>query len=436
MSERADTTQQPDRGRWAPLLLFGALPILAALGPLITVHGGLFAFRVACGFLIAHAVAFLLESDRWRRSDVWLAGACAWFTVAGLVGLGRVETGSDNPYAEFLAIMVGLWTALATRAWQRRVPGIFQALARGWVVAGLMSCGIAYLEWLTGHHLPGYLVEAAPDPAATFGNPNALAMFVVMANVWGIPVRRSGGPAWRVLTYLLAVASPAVLILTDARLAMVVWLMVFGYSIWCDVRGSHTGRAYLVAAALPAVVAAGGVAIVPALAGYASEAATAGTSGGVRQALTAQGLAFSVEQRGLPTWPGAFESLMGDHGDLVATAGLVNAHNTWVEMLVQYGVLSLVLVLGWMAACIASTSQSRGEAVVAVVAFLALGLVNSSSLDDASFWLFAATLAVFSRSPRHPVEQETRHLEPSMAPDNAREATGRRVDPGEGRPCT
>lgn len=406
------------------LVVFGSLPMLAAFGPLLTLYSGLFAFRAACALVIAHAVLFLMGHQRWSASDKFLASAVLWFAAAGLAGLGRVTSTSDNPYSEFFSVMLGLLTALAVRAWQRRLPGIYLALARGWVIAGLVSCGVACVEVLTGAHLPNYLLEAAPDPAATFGNPNSLGMFVVMANVWAMPVRRCGARKWRGLTYLLALASPPVLSLTDARLAMVVWLMVLGASVWFGVRFSRTRGAYLVGAAIPTVAAIGAVAMFPSLAGYATEAATAGTSGGVRQALTVQGLEFAVEQRGLPTWPGAFESLMLERGDLVSTAGLINAHNTWVELLVQYGLPSLLLVLGWMIACIASTSEPRGEAVVAVIALLALGVVNSSSLDDAAFWLFIATLAASTRN--NPADTER----PSPAEPH------HDVVPREVRPCT
>ncbi len=444
-SRSAGTTDGPSPREVAPLVLFGALPTLAALGPLLTVSGGLFGFRLACGFVIAHAVVFLMEEERWRRSDVWLVGACLSFAVAGLAGLTRLAPGSDNPYTEFLAIMVGLLTALAARAWQRRVPGILQALARGWVVAGLVSSAIALWEIATGSHLPGYLAAAAPAPAATFGNPNALAMFVVMANVWAIPVRRLSGARWRVSTWVLALVSAPILYLADARLAMVVWVAVLGASVWFVVSGSHRGSAYLIGAALPTGVGIAVVLMAPVLSVYAVEAATAGTSGGVRQALTAQGLGFAVEQRGLPTWPGAFEALMLDHGDLASTAGLINAHNTWVEMLVQYGLLSLLLVLGCMVACVAGTPQPRGEALVAVATILALGVVNSSSLDDASFWLFFTTLTVLARSPRDTIATEGPHKEvpvrderlPSpRAVAGSSPGSGKRDVSGEGQPCT
>lgn len=85
-------------------------------------------------------------------------------------------------------------------------------------------------------------------------------------------------------------------------------------------------------------------------------------------------------------------------------------------MEVQYGLLSLLLLLGWMIACVASTNQRRGEAAVAVVTLLALGVVNSSSLDDGSFWFFMVTLAASTREIATFRTANARHVRGSAGP--------------------
>lgn len=390
------------------LVLFGTLPALAALGPLLTVFGGLFAFRIACALFVIHAVVFLMGRERWVPADAWLAAATVSLAVSGLVGFPRITPDSYNPYSEFFAVMLGLFSALAVRAWQRRLPGLYDAVARGWVAAGLGACGIAVLEVYTGIHLPGYVLEAAPAPAATFGNPNALAIFVVMANVWAIAVRRSSGALWSLSTWALVLGSAPVLYATGARLAMVAWLLVVAWSVWLRIRRSTTGLAGIGAALVPVVAGLTMVAGGPLLLGYATEISTSGSSGSVREQLTSLGLGFAVEHRGLPTWPGAFESLMLEDGGHLAVAGLVNAHNTWVEILVQYGAITLVLLLGWMIACAVARSGARDEAVLAVGTLLVLGVVNSSSLDDSSFWMFLITLAAASRTQPPPLPATAR----------------------------
>jgi hypothetical protein len=396
--------------------MFAAVPVLAALGPLLTTAPGLSGYRVACFLIIAHALLFLIGRQPWSWPDRLLAATALCFVVSGLAGVPRITPESDNPYGELAGVTLGLLTALATRPWQRQVPGTFLAIAKGWVLGGLLSCGYALWETRSGVHLPGYLTEAAPAPAASFGNPNALAMYVVMATVWAVPVWRRGGRGWRVVTYLLLAGCPPVLIYTDARLAMGVWVFVVGCAVWFAVSDSRSRLAHGVGAVIPVALAAGLLAVWPVLAGYATESATTGTSGSARVVLAMQGLELAAAQRGLPTWPGAFESLMETDGDLIASGGLVNAHNTWLEIEVQYGLLSLLLLLGWMIACVASTDQRKGEAAVAVVTLLALGVVNSSSLDDGSFWLFMVTLAASTRRVATLRPVDGRHLRGSTGP--------------------
>lgn len=411
------TSTEPLCGRTtATLLVFTAVPVLAALGPVLTIAPGLSGYRLACVLIIAHALLFLIGRQPWSWPDRLLAAAALCFVVSGLAGVPRITQESDNPYGELAAVTLGLLTALALRAWQRQVPGIFLAIARGWVLGGLLSCGYALWENRSGVHLPGYLTEAAPAPAASFGNPNALAIYVVMATVWAVPVWRCGGRGWRLVTYLLLAACPPVLIYTDARLAMGVWAFVVGCAVWFGVSGSRSKIAYGVAAVIPVAAAAALLAVWPVLAGYWTESAATGTSGSVRVVLTVQGLELAAAQRGLPTWPGAFESLMTTDGDLTASGGLVNAHNSWVEMEVQYGLLSLLLLWGWMIASVAGTKQRRGEAAVAVVTLLALGVVSSSSLDDGSFWFFMVTLAASTRGIATLRTADARHVRGSTGP--------------------
>lgn len=390
-------------------ILFLGLPVLAALGPLVTLHGGVFAYRIVCVGIVGYAVVFLMARSRWQPPDVWLALTVASVVVTGLLGLPILEAGADNPYSEFASVVLGLSTALAVRAWQRMVPGLYGALARGWVAAGLLSCVIAVLEIQTGRHLPGYLVAAAPQPAATFGNPNALATFLVMANLWAIAVRREGGIWWRVATWVLALASFPVLTHAGARLALAAWLVLVLWSVWQAIRSSRDGLARIAEMLVPLAVAGGLLLLLRLVYGYAGEIGTAGSSGGVRAALTRYGLEIALERRGLPTGPGSFEALIAPLADPAQTLGLVNAHNIWVEILVQYGFMTLLLFLGWIIACLVSVGRGRPEAWLGAVVLVVVGMIDSSLLDDSSMWAFVITLAALTRTR-------------SPAPDGVREA--------------
>ncbi len=398
MSDRA-----ADGELWSPppslvtRALFGSLPLLAALGPVLTVRGGLFAFRIACVAIVGYAVVFLMARRSWSVADLLLLLTTAAFLLSGLAGLPRITPDSENPYPELLAVLLGLSTALAARGWQRRSPRLYLALARGWVVAGLLMCVLAAVELVTGIHWPGYLESADPDPAVAFGNPNVLAVFVVMAGVWAIPVRRHGGPGWRAATWVLLLAAAFTLVVTHARIALVVWLLVTGWAAWRGLRRSRHPLAGLGEAFVPLVVALGVLVLGSRLAGYVLEIGTAGSSGSVRDELARRGLAIAWDNHGLPTWPGSFEHFMVQAADPVPVGFLVNAHNMWVEILVQYGAATLVLLLAWLGACVVAGQGARDELAAGAVALLLLALVDSSFLDDASLWAFVLTLAVASR---------------------------------------
>jgi O-Antigen ligase len=377
--------------------LFGLLPLMAALGPLLSVYGGLFAFRIACVAIVAYAVVFLLGRSAWSAADRALfLSACA-FVIAGLAGLPRVTVTSDNSYSEFLAVALGLVTALATRGWQRRLPGLYLALARGWVGSALLMCALAVVELVTGVHWSGYLESAHPDPAVTFGNPNALAVFAVMANVWSIPVRRGGGQVWRAATWILVPAAALVTVVAQARIALVVLLAVVGWSIWRELRRSRHPLTGVGEALVPVTLSVAVVVLGQRLDGYVLEIGTAGSSGSVRDELVRRGLAIAWDHHGLPTWPGSFEHFMFEAADPVPVAYLVNAHNMWVEILVQYGAVCLLLLLVWVGATLMSGQGARDEIAAAVIALLVLAVVDSSFLDDATLWLFVLTLAAASR---------------------------------------
>lgn len=378
--------------------LFGVLPLLAAIGPLLTVYRGAFAFRLACAFIIAYAMMFLLGRSPWRGPDVLLLASTVAMVVCGLFGFRLITQEADNPYSEFLSVALGLLTALAARAWQRRSPRIYLSLCRGWVLAALFACALAVAEVMTGRHLPGYLESAAPDPAAAFGNPNALAAFLVMATVWSMPVLRAGGLMWRAVTWMLFLASAPLLFLTSSRLAMVMWIVLLGCSAWNVVRWPTTALASLGATLVPLGIAVAVVATTPRLLSYVDEISTIASSGGVRGEVTRQGLHFATQRWGLPSGPGSFEVLIVERGDVTRTAGVINAHNVWVEILVQYGALSLLLFLSWMVACVVTRSGAHVEIGPAVVTLLGVGLIDSSLLDDASLWLFVLTLATASRT--------------------------------------
>lgn len=122
---------KPIRPSLVSRAVFAALPLLAAAGPLVSVYQGLPAIRLVCALLVVYAVVFLVGRSAWRRADAWLLATTLAIVCVGVLSLRSLRLGADNPFFEFLSIVLALFTELAGRSWQRRNPQVYFSLSRG-----------------------------------------------------------------------------------------------------------------------------------------------------------------------------------------------------------------------------------------------------------------------------------------------------------------
>lgn len=379
--------------------VFG-LPVLASFGSLLTLSGGFFAFRLVAAALIVVAVLRYARRQQWDTGEVFLLAATSIVVLGGAVNLAVSRPWSQDALSEYLAVVLTLCLTLAGRRFQRRDRRLPVVLCRGWVLAGLVASGIALWEVATGQHLQNHLAAAVAQPSAGFGNPNGLAVFLVLASIWGSVVRGVGnGVLWRLAAWTQLVLTPFILWQCGARGAILVWLVCCA---WLLLRRGFRWRdrlATTLKCGTPLAIALAVIVIVPLLAALVRETAEPESSGNVRLNLTLNGLKLLWRSYGLGTGPGSFEGAMVAMPDALPTGVQVNAHNVWLEFLVQYGVLPFVLIMLWLALVALRRSSARNPVCVAVVALLPLGLLDSSLLASAQLGLTFFTIGILSRWP-------------------------------------
>lgn len=365
------------------------LPTLAAFGPLAPVIGPFYAFRVVTPFLIVLAVVQLGRQE-WARADKALV-VCALVSCGYSVAVTAVRGGNLEGASELLAVLLGFTCMIASRPLQRRDPESYLALCRGWVFAGALMVALAVREISTGKHFSNYLEELAytNQPAATFGNPNALGVFLVFACIWSIPLQKTTGFVTKLLRWCLWLGTPYILLFAEARLCLGAFTVLVLLVVW-----DRLGRLK----PLAVLVAVFSLVTLPRLRDLVSptqELATRGTSGEVRLRLTMGGVRAAIEDGGIGLGAGQMESVVAARPDLFGT-GAVNAHNIWVEILVQYGAITLVAWVVWLAVT-AISGRSVRQVRIFCALLLPLGLASSSVLSDPQLWTALLTLSMAAR---------------------------------------
>lgn len=399
------------------------LPLLASFGSLITLTGGFFAFRLIAIALIAVVPFLYARQAAWSAADLCLGGALLSTVVTGAIHLLALGMASmpwpDGAVTEYLPFVVALALALVARPLARHEPRLALVVCRGWVLAALVASAIAAWETVTKQHLPNHPAAVGDQASAALGNPNSLAIFLVMACIWGSLIRRVDTPGWRRAAWLQLVATAPVLLQGGARGAVLVWLLCCGWMVWRRAARQRDTASAVVMCAVPLVAALAIAAAGSVVSSLWTEVTDPERSASVRVNLTLNGLRLAWESSGLGYGPGSFESRVVALPGALPSAGQVNAHNPWLEVLVQYGLLPFVLVLAWLVLAAVRSRGSANPAPLAVVAFVPLATLDSSMLPSAQFALALFTISLTSRialeAPRPTPEEPGRSSTPRTA---------------------
>ncbi len=425
----AETGQLEAKANKFTIAMVLVLPLLASLGPLVAVVGPMWGFRVAC--LVLGGYAFLTRSNR-QRSELksrLVALICGWGVV--LVALSIFVPLAGSARTEVVSISTGMvliW-AMGTLPEPRRLMALLPA---AWLIAFTVTGAIAVREFFTGQHFSNYYLddaelqrfEASNYVASTFGNPNNYAFFLCSAFPFLlVGAYRARRTSTRVVFAAAAMLAFALVFVTGSRLGT--GILVLQVVVIFLASGLLRKLAMvLLGVLLIALVRVGAPDVFESTTDQVTEQveATFGGGGegllyelrsngalsaGVRLNLVRNGWDFALDSALLGAGPGSFERLMSEGEGDYPTAGIVNPHSGWTEVLVEYGLVIFILIglflarivsTGWGAFRRDGLRRRGGDGDFGLlIAGLGIGMpllsmMNSTFLQPSVVWALVACL--------------------------------------------
>ena len=316
---------------------------------------------------------------------VAVGAVCVVLVVCGIVGAIRFPGASSVEVATVLFLLVGLAASLVLSDSLRFVG----ALIAGWEVSAALAAVVAIWEIVTARHLPLSVgtrsfegVEGWNEITSFFDNPNLYAYHCVVALLL-LPIAwvLLGRSRWRWALPFQALLLAGLLVRSHGQMAFMAF--VLGLAWWC--LRSRWGRIALLGG-LVTVAGTMALRLPPGWNLYRFvEVALDGLrwedkSSYIRAHLVQTGWWISERTGFLGAGPGGFERMALDEANPHRSTGFSNAHWGMIEVLVNYGAPTLVVLLAVLAAggVWAARSARRlrigGDSAGAAVMFGAGGL--------------------------------------------------------------
>jgi|GEM_PF-5805818 len=333
------------------------------------------------------------------RLFLWLG--LIWFLYGGigLLWAPSLATGSK----QLIAIFIGIASSVVIAT---LIPSSDMAVnwaRKAWIVAFLITIPIAVHEIRTDQHRPSSVVEhvesggaqsvAGKFAAVTFGNRNNYASFICMVFPAVLIEAISSRKAVLVLVYFGIAATALVLVAIDASRLGIVTLVLQLMVVWWLAGKNKTFLFRVLAISLL-------------IAGYLAVAASQytqikleSTVSGDDQSL-AQRFEYSLRGLQLAADSGGMGVGAGGYNQDAANGLLESAHDVWVEIAADYGVIIFtgmvfVLLLGLrrlhkaVFAARRLHHQFHPDALYGFLLAISLpgiGVMNSSCITSAQFW--------------------------------------------------
>ena len=336
-----------------PLALAAAflLPILVTVA-LYLPSGLLMPARLVTLLLAGLAVAqFLFRREPLPGGlGVAVGAVCVVLVVCGIVGAIRFPGASSVEVATVLFLLVGLAASLVLSDSLRFVG----ALIAGWEVSAALAAVVAIWEIVTARHLPLSVgtrsfegVEGWNEITSFFDNPNLYAYHCVVALLL-LPIAwvLLGRSRWRWALPFQALLLAGLLVRSHGQMAFMAF--VLGLAWWC--LRSRWGRIALLGG-LVTVAGTMALRLPPGWNLYRFvEVALDGLrwedkSSYIRAHLVQTGWWISERTGFLGAGPGGFERMALDEANPHRSTGFSNAHWGMIEVLVNYGAPTLVVLL-------------------------------------------------------------------------------------------
>jgi hypothetical protein len=326
--------------------------------------------------------------------------------------------------AEVLVVGLGFIMMATIVSVVREQPRAVNAMRRGWVSAFVLTLPIAVWELATNQHLASAIgqFQAAGDlttgffyTGVTFGNRNDYSTFIVFVFpflLWSFSRTRA---LLLRLGYSALIASAAFIVAVNgSRLGLVALAIEVTAVMVFRLTARRGLAAQAILALLLAVTIVGAFRFQPAALGRfrALQEGLGGQSTAVRVALAMNGIELIERTGGIGVGAGGFERAVLSSGEMRSANGMSNAHNLWIEVSAQYGVivglgfacwvlfLLAALVRATRSRLVALTSRELAIGVPYGAALLAgvvpAGLMGSSVLEWAMLWAAIGSAAALA----------------------------------------
>jgi hypothetical protein len=282
-------------------------------------------------------------------------------------------------YGRWFVILMGIWIAYAfiSLAWVRSVSPAFYDMAylgialltfvtisslymnlkesympfvKGWLAVFVLLLVIATMEIMTGWHLEGRWFEHSQTiftdhpnrfmPAATFGNPNDYASFLVMTIPIGLLAfsKRYVPAGWLIVCAVIVMAY-----FSSSRLALIAvcvqMLLIIAVGLW---KAQGRSRHHVAGAVVALALSLAAIALIMAPASRETHPA-GGDSRSIRLDLVRNGWHLFKESKGLGVGAGNFAAALEETETPYPKGDVRSPHNWYVEVLSQYGIAIFVL---------------------------------------------------------------------------------------------
>lgn len=351
--------------------------------------------------MLQYRVSWLDEST----PRLFVAVGFLWFVWGGLSVFWSPSfaTGVEDVFAVGFGFAVGVALLILGTTQAVRL----RWLRRGWVVAFLITGGIALWEIITGNHLPGDYVEQAPDYAlqsiaiSTFGNPNNYGAFLVICLPFlVVSSQKSRSRVVFIFFEVLILFLFFFLFMTGSRSALLgavleIGVLVLFFGAWKRGVAALVGVLSIVIGATYAGFSLRDLQLIVSLQEMVSEGAFEQGSLRVRLGLTLNGLWMLARTFGFGVGAGGYE-IVSQRLDLpYYTGGLVNPHNFWIEVSSEYGIFVGMMFVGMMGIFfvralreyLSNKSPWSKAALLVLVGYFFASLANSTYMAQPTNWM-------------------------------------------------
>lgn len=391
---------------------FGAAFFSLDLGPFT-----LFPFRI---FLILLLILFLLRAYVHKEIKTPVAGVgrpllfLAFWLAYATIGLPwTLSTGDALRHLGFLLMGV---LVVFFAVYYFRTGRDLKTIYTMWLLVLCALVLLGFWEHLTGQHLPvsGFYGTTRVIhkfwPTGVFKNPNDYATFLALSIPFALALARYASNGWLRLSALgLALAAFYLVVQTSSRANLLavmlesafLFLFLLGVKTKVKIVLFSVAGVLLTMGFAPGFIENFGRAISEQLHTLIVQAELGVESVGVRLNLLRNGLDFVYQTAGIGVGAGNAEYWMANYA-LRPTARILNPHNWWLEILINYGVF---VFFGYVAMFwgllrrlwkLRRWTNNRTEKMVVealllgLVGFTAASISSSSIMALHPHWLFFA----------------------------------------------